>query len=127
MRRREDRSSRRAPFRSRLVAVATAAVAAASTAAATRALVLRLVHAQRPAAHLTPIEGAHRRFGAARIFHLDERETTGSSGLTVGDDVHRRDLSVRLEQTTQLGLRRGEGQVSYVQLLGQTIFLVALV
>src|SRR5262245_47339927 len=114
-------------MRYRLVAITppTTAAAVAATAATTTAaaLVLRLVHAQAPAAHVGSVESANRVGRVARVFHLHEREAPRSPCLAIHDHVHGRDLPVRLKERTQVALGGAEGKVSYVQFLAQLSFL----
>lgn len=98
-------------------AAATAtAVAAATRASTARAgLVLRLVHAQGPAAHLVAVEvldGAR----CIRLTHLDEAEAARAAGFAVSGQRHRFDGAVLGEQCAYIRLGGGEGEVSDVYL-----------
>src|ERR1700676_1525130 len=72
---------------------AAAAVATSPTTAATATgALLRLVDAQRAAAHVLPVEALDGARGI-RVRHLDKAEATGTTRVTVIDQGHRLHLA----------------------------------
>src|SRR5262245_7148875 len=93
---------------------APAPEAASSTAAALAAAVLRLVHAQVPAAKLGAVERLDRVLRRARVPHLDETEAARAAGLAIRDHADGAHVTVLLEQRAELVLACGEREVSDV-------------
>jgi hypothetical protein len=89
-------------------ATATTATTAATkssttSASAARGLLLRLVHRERPATDLSPIQSSDSGLGIALARHFDEGEAPGPSRIPVGDDLHISDLATSLfEERTEL-------------------------
>lgn len=89
-------------------ATATTATTAApksstTSASAARGLLLRLVHRERPATDLSPIQSSDSGLGIALARHFDEGKATGPSRIPVGDDLHISDLATSLfEERTEL-------------------------
>ena len=116
----------------KLVAVAaattTAATAAVSTTAAAAALGLRtgFVHIDRTAVEVASVQGSDGRLRRRAVCHFDERETTGLTRVTVGDDVyalHGAEVGERLVQVV-LGGAEAEIANKYVSQVEFT-FLVS--
>src|SRR5438132_10903849 len=87
---------------------ATATVTAASAAAAF-GLGPRFVHGQRPALHLSPVEGLD---GGLRLLiaaHFHETESLGSARVAVHDHLRRLHGAMRLEQTLQFPVTNAVG------------------
>jgi hypothetical protein len=95
------------------VTTATATTATTATTAATkssttsasaaRGLLLRLVHRERPATDLSPIQSSDSGLGIALARHFDEGKAPGPSRIPVGDDLHISDLATSLfEERTEL-------------------------
>src|SRR5262245_5044686 len=95
----------------------TTTAPATASAATPGALVLGLVHLQRAAAELRPVESADRVRRGACLRHLDEPEPARPPGLAIRDHADRLHVPLPLEDLAQLVLRGGEGKVPDVQLL----------
>jgi hypothetical protein len=95
-----------------MAAVTTATATTATTAAtksstasasAARGLFLRLVHRERPATDLSPVQSSNSGLGIALACHFDEGKTPGPSRIPVGDDLHISDFATSLfEERTEL-------------------------
>jgi hypothetical protein len=89
-------------------AAAAAAAAATATAAATASAIrtlLRLVHDDGATIELTAVPGRDGLLGVCGAAHLDEREATRLSGVSVRDDLDLHDRSVLAERGAQSLLR----------------------
>jgi hypothetical protein len=104
---------------------AAEAATAATTTAATAAAILRFVHAQRATAEVATVEGLDRVVCVASLAHLHEGEPSRPTGLTVGDDAHLFDGTMALEELLDLAFGGTERKVPDVQLLTQSMILVA--
>jgi hypothetical protein len=83
----------------------TAAATKSSTtsASAARGLLLRLVHRERPATDLSPVQSSDSGLGIALARHFDEGKAPRPSRIPVGDDLHISDLATSLfEERTEL-------------------------
>jgi hypothetical protein len=98
-------------------ATAAAAAHAATTAAAAAGAraILGFIHAQRTAAHVESVQGAHRALGV-RLRHFDEAEAARPAGLAVGREGNGLDGAVLAKQFLDVLLRRSERQVAHVDL-----------
>ena len=105
-------------------ATATAAAVTATEAAATAAtrtsataagagLVLSLVDAQLTTTHVVAVQALD---GPGRIglAHLDEPESAGAAGLTIGRQRHGLDSPVLREQRANVRLAGAERQIAYI-------------
>jgi hypothetical protein len=105
-------------------AAATAGAAAATTAAAA-ATILRLVDAEAAASEVATIERLNGSIRIRAFAHLHEGEPSRPAGFPVGDDAHLVHCTVSLEELTDFVLGGRERQIPDVQLLAQSIILVA--
>ena len=90
-------------------------VTASSTAAAAVAAVARFVHLEIASLEGISVEILRRVIG---VFHLHESKTPRSPGLAIGDELNGLDFTVLREEVSDLVLRRAEGQVAHIKLLG---------
>src|SRR5438128_4256403 len=95
------------------IAAAAATTAATATVTASSAAALGLgpcfVHGQRPALHLSPVEGLD---GGLRLLiaaHFHEAESLGSARVAVHDHLRRLHGAMRLEQTLQFPVTNAVG------------------
>jgi len=95
---------------------AATTVAAATTATTTSTTSLGLVHAERATTHVGAVESLDSCLGILGGLHLDEREATRATRVTIGDDRDGLDGSVRCEKVTKLVVSTRERQIAYVDL-----------
>lgn len=91
------------------------AAAAESSAAAASAVFSRssLVHVKRTGIDLDSVQCGDCGFRFLVVWHLDESESAGTSGISVGDNVHGINRAVLLEQASDRALCRVVTQVTY--------------
>jgi hypothetical protein len=71
-----------------------------------------LVYIEDASFDLKAIEGCYRFVGLRRIGHFNERETTRTTGVTVGNEIYPIDSAIGFEQRTDGGFGRAEVQVA---------------
>jgi hypothetical protein len=105
---------------------ATTTEASATTAATTEAAVgfgTGFVHVQRTSVQGVAIEGGNGLVRLAFIFHFDECETAGTSGLTICHDSGAVHLAVAFEEAAHALLGCVEIQVAYEYVLHSSSLL----
>jgi hypothetical protein len=76
---------------------------------------------------LEPLNGG---LGSSAVGHLDEAKPTGLAGVTVGNDIDRVHITIRLEELAQVMISRAEGKIAYKDihacvLLGESVETIA--
>jgi hypothetical protein len=106
---------------------ATAAGAPATTTATAEAAVwfgTGLVHIQCTAVEGVSIQGGNRLIRLTFIFHFDERETAGTSSLTICHDSGAIDLAVAFEEAADALFGGVEIQVAYEYVLHSSLLSI---
>jgi hypothetical protein len=96
----------------------TAAAAVTTTATAAGAIFTRtgLVDVDGATAEVLAVQGLDRGVGLAGVGHLDEGESTGTTGLAIGDDGDIRNFTVGLEGVADFVFSSAKGEVSNEEL-----------
>jgi hypothetical protein len=110
-----------------VVVASTAAATRTSTTARTSAaagsartavgLGTRLVNIQRASAKLFPIQSGNGFLGFAGIGHFNKCESSGTAGVTVGDQAHLIDFAMGFKQGAQFRFRGTVREVANKKLL----------
>src|SRR5262249_30255683 len=95
---------------------AAAAASSPAAASATAAAILGFVDAQRPSAHVAPVQLVDRLIGVP-VVHLHEPEAARTAGLAVGDHGHRVDLPDGGKEIPEIRLGGAPGEVADIDLL----------
>jgi hypothetical protein len=104
-------------------ATTTARTSAATETTTAFSLGTRFVNVQRAATEIFSVQGRDRFFSFGGIGHFDESESARTPGVTVSDNAHLVDLSVRFKQRTQLGFSCAVGDIADKKLLHTFPFL----
>jgi|ERR1035441_3237259 hypothetical protein len=109
-------------------AATTTATEGSATAAARSAVGFGtgLVHIQCASVQGVAIEGGNGLIRLALILHFDERETTGTSGLTIGHDSGTVHLAMLFEEAADALLGCVEIQVAYEYVLHSNLLLILI-
>ena len=75
---------------------------------------MRFIDPYIPTAQIAAIDCLDCRIRRGGILHLDERETTRTSRLTIGNQIDARHRSVPGEELPEFLLSRGKGNIPYV-------------
>src|ERR1700730_10367818 len=94
-------------------AEATATAAARTSTAARAGLVLSFVDAQLTTTHVVAVQALDGT-GCIGLAHLDEPESAGAAGLTIGRQRHGLDSPVLREQRANVRLAGAERQIAYI-------------
>jgi len=94
---------------------ATAARPAAATATRTGGLRIRDLHRDSPAIELAPVQLRNRGLGLLRRVHLDEPESPGLPGKTIGDHGRGQNVSALCEELPEPFAGRGVRKTAYVE------------
>src|SRR2546425_1386781 len=94
---------------------ATAARPAAATATRSGGLRIRDLHRDSPAIELAPVQLRNRGLGFLRRVHLDEPESPGLPGETIGDHGCGQDVTALREELPKPFASRGVRKTAYVE------------
>jgi hypothetical protein len=106
---------------------ASAATEASATATAARGAIgfrTGFVHIQCPSVQGVTVEGGNSLIRLAFIFHLDERETAGTSGLTICHDSGTVNLAVAFEEAADALFGGVKIQVAYEYVLHSSLLSI---
>src|ERR1035437_1318973 len=107
--------------------MSTASAATEASATATRGAIgfrTGFVHIQCPSVQGVTVEGGNGLIRLAFVFHLDERETAGTSGLTICHDSGTVNLAVAFEEAADALFGGVKIQIAYEYVLHSSLLSI---